>query len=172
MQFGCKAYFQIFFMDLAEDWQADSCFLGSGNLFCALEWHLLILELKEKSFSQSLIRKEKIKQYFLLKCLGVCRIHETLCWFPVFLAHLLLHLVLWLWKRNDIFVFFLDFPLKISAMLLSLVIIGGRCCLWYLLHSTLNNIVSLFSLVNWHMYFFVYYMRFCHLRIFSSKFIS
>ena len=38
-------------------------------------------------------------------------------------------------------------------------------CLRHFLQSSLNNIASTFFIVNWHIYFFVYYVRFSHLRI-------
>ena len=71
-----------------------------------MHWHLLILELKVESmnlttYSQSLIKKEKINLYFLIKFLWVCPIHEMLCWCLVFLTHLRHCLVLQFWKRNE-----------------------------------------------------------------------
>ena len=46
-------------------------------------------------------------------------------------------------------------------------------CLQHFLHSILNNIASTFLLVNWHMYFFVYHVRFFQLKIcFSEIFFS
>ena len=42
-------------------------------------------------------------------------------------------------------------------------------CLRCFLHAALNNTVSLFFLVKWHMHIFVYYKRFCHKDLLSRN---
>ena len=74
MRFCYKLYFQRFLIDWVGPWQTNSCFSGRAKLFCVLEWHLLMQKRKSR----------------------------WIYWYSD-LTHLLRHLVLQVWQKNDFY---------------------------------------------------------------------